>query len=423
MSGQKPVNERLALIFILTTVFLETVGFGLVGPILPDLLVSLGDQSLSTAAIDGGWMLSIYALMAFLFAPVMGNLSDRFGRRPVLLIALVALSLDYILLSNARYVADFLGVSGVSVLLFGRAVAGMAGSTAVTANAFIADITPPDQRARRFGLIGAAWGLGFIIGPASGGLIAGEFGLYAPFYTAAGLVLVTLVFGFVVLPETLDPANRRTFVLWRSNPVGSLMEMGKNPMVLGLLIAFVFFQFAHDANPAVWAYYTREKFGWDGQAVGLSMAFVGVCIVTVMSLVLPFALKRYSEAQVAIFGLIMMVVGFAGFAAAPNQWLMVAMIIPFSLIGLVSPALKAIISRTLPANQQGEMQGAITSVMSLTMIVAPLVMTRTFNLFTGDDAITYLPSAPYWLAAGLSVLTLGIVVGVLTRTRYERVVE
>ena len=415
-------NRRAALGFVLTTVFLETVGFGFVIPVLPDLLVELGGQDLSQAAVDGGWMISIYALMAFFFAPVMGNLSDRYGRRPVLLIALTALSIDYLLLANAASVAGFVGVSGITVLLIGRAIAGAAGSTAVTANAFIADVTEPDERARYFGLIGAAWGLGFIVGPALGGVIMAQFGLYAPFYAAAGLVIVTLIAGVIVLPETLSPDNRRAFVLWRSNPVGSLMVMSKNPMVLGLLIAFVFFQFAHDANPSVWAYYAREKFGWGGQAVGLSMAFVGICMVIVMSLVLPFALKRYSEPQVAIFGLIMMVIGFAGFAAAPNEWVMVAMIIPFSLIGLVNPALKAIISRTLPSNQQGEMQGAITSVMSLTMIVAPLVMTRTFNLFTGDDAITYLPGAPYWLAAGLSVITLMIVVGVLTRTRYERTV-
>lgn len=380
---------RGAMFFILVTVFLDAVGLGIVIPVTPELIMELTGEGLSMAAVYGGWLVVAYAAMQFLFAPVIGNLSDRFGRRPVLLVSLLAFGLNYIIM----------GLAPTLVWLFvGRLAAGVAGATAVTANAYVADITPPEQRSRKFGLLGAAWGLGFVAGPVIGGLL-GDYGARLPFFAAAGVTLLNAAYGFLILPETLAKEKRRPFSWKRANTLGAWRQMRRYPAIIGLLSAFLLYQIAHDANPSTWTYYTMLKFQWTEREVGFSMALIGLMVVLVMGGLTQLVIPRLGEVRAVYLGFGMGTAGFIGFAFATEGWMMYAWIVPWSLLGLAVPALRGIMVNQVPEDAQGELQGAITSLTGFTAIVAPFLMTQLFHLSTADPGGLYFPGAPFLTAA------------------------
>ena len=388
-----PKPGRKAIIFILITVFIDTVGLGIIIPVMPDLILELTGEGLSSAAIYAGWLLFIYALMQFFCAPLLGNLSDRFGRRPILLMSLFAFGVDYIIMGMAPTLLW---------LYLGRVLAGIAGATGTTANAYVADLSSKDEKAQNFGLIGAAWGLGFIVGPVIGGLL-GEFGSRVPFFAAAGLAFLNMAYGYLILPESLPKEARRSFSLKRANPVGAVFQMRLYPVVFGLIGVMLLLQIAHDANPAVWTYYTIEKFNWSTKEIGYSLGFVGAMIALVQGGLIRVVLPKFGEFRTVYFGLTLMAIGFVGFSFSDVGWLMYVFILPFSMAGLAFPAMRSIMSNRVPENVQGELQGALTSMVSLTAIVSPIIMTNLFGYFSRQDTLIYFPGAPF-LVAGLLVI-------------------
>ena len=399
------MTERLAVIFVFLTVAIDVIAFGIVGPVLPGLIMELTQTDISGAAVWSGVLLFTYALMQFLFAPIIGNLSDAIGRRPVLLLSLAALSVDFVLMALAP---------NIWFLLIGRALAGIFGATAVTANAYIADITPPEERAGRFGLLGAAWGIGFIVGPILGGLL-GDIDLRWPFYAAAIIAFLNFIYGTLVLPETLPKDNRREFSLARANTFGTFNELRKFPHIPILLGALILYYLAHDSLPAVWSWVNIEKFDWEAREIGYSMAAFGIATSLVMAFLTPVATRRLGTFRTTIIGLVSGIVGFTVFAVAPTELILFSAVPIFALWGMVMPSLRAIMSTMVPDNAQGELQGALTSLMSLTAIFAPLVMTGLFKFATAPDTPLYFPGAPFLLAALLLLACALIVIRTLTK--------
>lgn len=394
-----------AVTFVFSVVLIDVIGFGIIIPVLPALLLELTGEPLSEVVLYGGGLLFVYALMQFFFAPILGSLSDRYGRRPVLLFSLFAYGVDYIIA----------GLAPTLLWLFiGRTLAGIAGSTHTPAMAYIADITPPEKRAQSFGLIGAAFGLGFVIGPALGGLL-GEIGPRVPFFVAAGLAFLATIYGYFVLPETLAREDRRPFDFARANPVGAWTHLRHTPLILGLGAAIIFYQMAHDANPAVWSYYTMLKFDWSPSDIGLSLAFVGLMIAFVQGYLTRVAIPRLGEKGAVILGISCASIGFVGFAFASSGWVLYAWLAPWALMGLAMPAIRSIMSARVGANEQGELQGAIASLISLTMIIAPLIMTWLFRAYTADTAPVYFPGAPFLAAAGMMAISLGLFLMVMRK--------
>jgi DHA1 family tetracycline resistance protein-like MFS transporter len=385
-----------AIFFVLVTVLLDTIGFGLVLPVLPELIVELTGEGLSQAAVYGGWLAFVYAVLQFTFAPVLGNLSDRFGRRPVLLYAVASLGTDYIVMG----LAPTLGW-----LFLGRAIAGIAGASFTPAYAYIADVTPAEKRAQQFGLIGAAFGTGFIIGPAIGGLL-GELGPRAPFFAAAALSLLNFTYGIFVLPESLPVESRRPFDWKRANPLGTLLQIRKYPVVLGLLTALFLWQIAHQVMPSTWAYYTMFRFGWSEAIVGASLAFVGV-IMAVSQATLPrLLIPRLGEATCATIGLTFGGLGFLGYGLATRGWMMFALMFTWFLGAIVMPSTQALMSHRIPPSAQGELQGGVASLYGLSSIIGPPVMTQLFGYFSSDAAPVHAPGAAFLFAAALAAGSL-----------------
>ena len=378
---------------MLITVALDSTGLGIIIPVTPELIMELTGEGVSAAAVYGGWLLFLYAFMQFFCAPLIGNLSDRFGRRVVLLASLFAFGLDYLLMGFAP---------NLMWLFVGRMLAGICGATHSTANAYVADVSDPEVRAQNFGLLGAAWGLGFIIGPVIGGLL-GSAGPRAPFFMAAGLAFANMVYGFLVLPESLPPANRRPFSWRRANPLGAVLHMRRYPLVMGLIAALLLYQIAHDANPSTWTFYTMKKFGWNERDIGYSLGFVGVMIALVQGGLIRRVIPRLGERRAVLVGLALAALGFTGFAFSSSGWMMYAFIVPFSMGGLAIPSLRGLMSKNVPADEQGELQGATTSLVSLTAIVAPLLMTQLFGYFTAEEAPFQFPGVAFF-AAGVLVL-------------------
>jgi len=399
------VAPRRALAFLLATIFIDTVGFGIIIPVLPNLLMDLLDGTLSTAALYGGWLMFAFSALQFVSAPILGNLSDHFGRRPVLLGSLAAYAADFVVMGLA---------TTVGWLFLGRALSGVFSATYSVAAAYLADVTAPEQRARSFGLMGAAWGMGFVIGPAIGGLL-GEANPRLPFFVAAGLAAANVLYGYFVIPESLAPANRRPFSLARANPIGAFRQMRRYPVVLGLLGALFLYHFAHDANPATWTYVTMAKFNWSSRDVGLSMSFVGVCAVLVQGLAVGPVVKRLGERRAMLIGFTLFAVSFLGYAFATAGWMMYFWIVPFAFGTIASIAATALMSRQVPANQQGELQGAISSLRSITACIAPLLMTGLFSYFTSDAAPVQFPGASFLAASVLTFAALLMVLMVLRR--------
>ena len=397
MTGQHP--GRFALAFIFLTMLIDTIGLGLIIPVSPGIIAQLTHQNLSGAARWGGWLFFVFAAMQFLCAPVIGNLSDRFGRRPVLILSLAMLSLDYAITGLAPT---------IGWLFLGRALSGMAGACYPTVNAYIADISPPEKRAANFGLTGAAFGLGFILGPAMGGFLGEYLGLRAPFFVAAGLALANAAFGLVVLKESLPVSRRRAFEWWRANPLGSLAALRRYPALIAMFAVLVMVRMAHDALPSTWTYYTMLKFSWGPGDVAGSLVAVGVLMALSFSLLPRLLVPRIGETRAVFLGLGCAAIAYAGYAFAPDPLALYGWMIIFALGGIATPALNAIISHLVPANEQGELQGAIASIGSLTSVVSPVAMTSLFAWFTSGHAPVYFPGASFFAAslAELTALTL-----------------
>jgi DHA1 family tetracycline resistance protein-like MFS transporter len=385
----------LALTFIFITVLLDSIGFGIILPVMPQLIMEVTGEGLGRAAVVGGWLLFLYAGMQFFFAPILGNLSDRFGRRPVLLISLLAYGMNYLLMGWAPT---------LMWLVVGRIIAGSASSTYSIANAYIADIFEPHERAKNFALMGAAFGGGFILGPVLGGFL-GEMGSRVPFYATAGIALANAVFGFFVLPETLAKENRRKFDWTRANPLGALRHLRKYPIVFGLVVAYFFFLVGHQALPAVWSYYTIARFDWSQSEIGLSLGFVGVMMMLCQAFLIRWFINNYGPVKTAYVGLTCATISLTGYAFATEGWMVYMFLFVGAAQGFLGPAVQGIMSGRVPANAQGELQGALGSVASLAAIVSPPVMTGVFGYFTAVDAPMYFPGASYLLAALLTLLS------------------
>ncbi len=391
-------REKLALTFILLTITIDAIGIGLIFPVMPDLIESVTGGSLSQAALWGGLLSTSYAVMQFLFGPIIGSLSDRFGRRPILLISLFVMALDYLVMAIAPT---------IWLLLAARIVAGITAATYSTATAYIADITPPENRGARFGLIGACFGVGFVAGPMIGGLLA-SIDLHAPFYAAAALALANMIFGWFVLPETVTDATRRPFSLARANPLGALRAVSRLPGVRRVLICFLILGIAMNVYPAIWAYYGKARFGWDTTMVGLSLALYGISFAVGQALLVGPLIRRFGEHRAAHYGMWVDVTTLAALGIVTSG-LHALIITPLTALGgVVTPALQALASRAAPADAQGELQGVLASLNAIAMITSPLLMTATFSAFTAPSAPVFSPGAPFLLASVLMVICLAL---------------
>jgi DHA1 family tetracycline resistance protein-like MFS transporter len=386
---------RGAFVFIFVAVLVDSIGFGIILPVLPRLIMQLTGVSVDRAAVYGGWLSFVYALMQFFCAPVLGNLSDRFGRRPVLLFALLALGCDYLIMGFAPLIAW---------LFVGRMIAGVAGASFTPAYAYVADITEPARRAQNFGLMGAAFGIGFVVGPAIGGLLGG-LGPRAPFFAAGGIALANTALGYFALPESLPQESRRPFHWSRANPLGTLVQIRRYPVVTWLLGALLLWQLGHQVLPSTWAFYTISKFHWTSAEVGYSLAFVGL-VMAVAQGVLTRVLIPWigGERRAAAAGMAAGLLAYVGYAFVTQGWMMYVVSLTTFLFALTYPSMNALASQQIPANAQGELQGAVACLYSLSSIVGPPLMTQVFGHFSARSAGVYFPGAAFLTAA---VLTAG----------------
>jgi DHA1 family tetracycline resistance protein-like MFS transporter len=383
-----------AVKFILITVLIDVIGFGIIIPVLPNLLEEMMGISVNEASTYGGYLLAVWAIAQFICSPIIGNISDKYGRRPVLLIALFGLSVDYLIMAFAP---DY------TWLVVGRIIAGIGGASFTTASAYIADISVEENRAKNFGMIGAAFGLGFIIGPLMGGVF-GEIGVRVPFYVAAGLAFANFLYGYFILPESLAEENRREFDWGRANPVGTLRQLFNITGIGYLLLAFFLLNLASHAVNSNWAYFTIYRFGWSEFMVGLSLAVAGVLVGIVQG---GFAQKAYNffgAGKSIYLGIALYGTGMLLFAFASASWMMFAFLIPFCVGGIATPNLQSYLASRVGSDQQGELQGGLTAIQSLTTIIGPLMMTGIFFFTTREGTPFYFPGSAFALAA---LLVLG----------------
>ena len=400
------MNKREpALGFIFVTLFLDIIGIGLIIPVLPKLIESFTGNNIQQASSTYGILGAIYALMQFLFAPVLGSLSDQYGRRPVILLSLLGAGLDYILLAFAPNLAW---------LFVGRIVAGITAANITSVTAYIADITPPEKRAQNFGLVGMAFGLGFIVGPAIGGLL-GNVGLRVPFLVVSGITLLNLLYGFFVLPESLAPEHRRKFEWARANPIGSLAALGRYPIVLGLAATLVLTFLAQNILQSIWVLYTGYRFSWGPGEVGASLAVVGLSAAIVQGGLIRQIVPRLGDRRSVIVGLAVSAVSFLLYGLATQGWMMYA--IPFlgAFGAIAGPSIQGIVSNQIEPNEQGAVQGSLSSLSALTGVVGPLVATNVFSFFIGESAPFSLPGAPFFL--GSAFIAVGLLLAGRTFSR------
>ena len=412
------VKRNAALGFIFVTILIDVIGFGLIIPVIPGLIKGLTGGTITEAAKYGSWLSFAFAIMLFLFSPVAGGLSDRYGRRPVLLLSLAGLGLDYI----------FQAFSPTLTLLFvGRIIAGITGASFTTASAYIADISEPEKRAQNFGMIGVAFGLGFIIGPSIGGLFSEvgkhmtgwglDWSVRLPFLVAAGFSILNLLYGYCVLPESLLPENRRKFDIKRANPVGSLAHLSRYPIIAGLTVSFFLLQLGSHAVQSNWVYYTIYKFNWSTLMVGISLSVVGLLIAIVQGGLIRVTLPRLGEKYSVFVGFTLWTLGLTLFAFATQGWMMFAILVPYCLGGIGGPALQGIISNQVPNNEQGELQGAFSSLMSVTAIIGPVLMNNLFSFFTGPRAPFVFAGMPF--IAGAICMLLAFIFAVPSLRHYH----
>jgi MFS transporter, DHA1 family, tetracycline resistance protein len=389
-----PVS-RHAVTFVLITVFLDMVGFGLIMPVLPALIGEVGQVGIDRAAIIGGWMFAAFSLGQFVFAPLMGNLADRFGRRPLLLLAIFGLGVDFILSALAPT---------LFWLFVGRIVAGICGASWIIASAFIADVTAPEERARAFGLMGAAFGVGFVIGPAIGGLL-GEFGPRVPFWVAAGISLLNLVYGWLVLPESLPKEKRRKFELWRANPFGAFRVFATYPGVLPMVLIMGLFFFSTSVYPAIWAFWGIAKFGWSEAMVGLTLAIFGLIAGGFQGFLTGPAAARFGEWRVALFGLVCATLVLLGYGFVGSLGAVVVLMILHGPEGFVHPLMTSMLTKRVPEDAQGELQGGISAVTNVAMLFGTVFFAWTFGHFMAEGRDWQSPDVAYWIAAGCVAVT------------------
>ena len=391
----KKNKKQAAIGFIFITMLIDITGWGIIIPVIPKLIAELIQGDISEAAKYGGWLTFAYAITQFVCAPLIGNLSDKYGRRPIILISLFAFALDYLLLA----------FSPTIVWLFvGRIIAGLTGASITTASAYIADVSTPENRAKNFGMIGAAFGLGFIIGPVLGGLL-GQYGSRVPFYAAAVLCLLNFLYGYFILPESLSKENRRAFEWKRANPIGALLNLKKYPSLIGLILAIFLLYVGSHAVHSNWSFFTMYRFGWDEKMVGISLGVVGLLVGLVQGGLVRFTSPRLGNQKSIYWGLSLYTIGMLLFAFATQSWMMFAFLVPYCLGGIAGPALQSEVSGKVPANEQGEIQGTLASLMSASAIIGPPMMTNTFYFFTHDEAPFQLPGAPFILGGFLMLLS------------------
>ncbi|WP_322893910.1 MULTISPECIES: TCR/Tet family MFS transporter [unclassified Yoonia] len=401
------MDKRLPVTFILISVVIDAMGIGLILPVMPSLIQEVEGAGLASAAVWGGILATIFAAMQFIFGPTLGSLSDRYGRRPVLIISLVIMAFDYVLMALAHT---------IWLLVIGRVIGGITAATQSTSAAYMADISKPEEKAGNFGLIGAAFGVGFVVGPLIGGLLA-EYGTRAPFWAAAGLAAANAIFGYFVLPETVTDRIRRPFDWRRANPLGAFRNIGALPGLKPLLLITFVYTTAFFVYPGVWAYFGAERFGWGPGMIGLSLGVFGIGIAVVQGLLLRPIIARLGERRTVIAGLAIDVGAFIALGFVTNGWIALALTPLTALGSIAAPALQGIMSRTAADNQQGELQGTVTSINAVATILAPLLVTQTFWYFTAPQNPIYLPGAPFLLSA---LLVLGCIAVFLQTPRPKR---
>jgi DHA1 family tetracycline resistance protein-like MFS transporter len=402
-------SRKAAMGFIFITLLIDITGLGIIIPVFPDLIKQLTGGNISQVSQWGGVLTVIYAIMQFFCAPIIGNLSDKYGRRPVLLTSLLGFGVDYLFMAVAPT---------IWWLFISRVIAGITGASITTASAYIADVSTHETRAKNFGLIGAAFGLGFIIGPALGGILA-HYGLRVPFVVAASFCLLNALYGYFVLPESLAKENRRKFEWKRANPLGSLGHLKKYPAVLGLMGSVMLVYIAAHALQSTWTYINIERFNWSPQKLGWSLAVVGAMTALVQGVLIRFINPKLGNEKSVYIGLAIYSIGMLSFAFANQSWMMFVFMIPYCLGGIAGPALQAILSGHVPRNEQGELQGALTSTMSLTSIIGPLVMTNLFAWFTKPGATMHFSGAPFLLGSILLMLSAAVAFSVLKSEKHQ----
>jgi len=390
------INRRFALGVVFFTALMDSIGFGIILPVMPTLLMEVSAEGLSSSAVYGGWLMFSFAIMQFVAMPILGNLSDAYGRKPVLLGSLLVLSINYLIMGLAQ---------SLVLLFIGRLISGIGSATFSTCNAYIADVTSVEERAQFFGLMGAAFGLGFVIGPVLGGFL-GEYGSRVPFFATAGLIFFNLLVGLIFLPESHTPNNRRPFEIRRANPFSAMKQMSQFKIAFGIIGVLFLYNMGHHALPAVWTFWGIEKFDWSPREIGYSLGFIGILMVFSQGYLIRIVIPALGMRWAGVVGLSFTITSFLGYALSQTPTMAYMFMIAGALGGLAGPAMSGIASSQVGPDQQGELQGAIGSVGSLTNIISPLLMTMVFGIYTGSDAPFYFPGAPFILAAILTMMSL-----------------
>jgi DHA1 family tetracycline resistance protein-like MFS transporter len=390
------INRRFALGVVFFTALMDSIGFGIILPVMPTLLMEVSAEGLSSSAVYGGWLMFSFAIMQFVAMPVLGNLSDAYGRKPVLLGSLLVLSINYLIMGLAQ---------SLVLLFIGRLISGIGSATFSTCNAYIADVTSVEERAQFFGLMGAAFGLGFVIGPVLGGFL-GEYGSRVPFFATAGLIFFNLLVGLIFLPESHTPNNRRPFEIRRANPFSAMRQMSQFKIAFGIIGVLFLYNMGHHALPAVWTFWGIEKFDWSPREIGYSLGFIGILMVFSQGYLIRIVIPALGMRWAGVVGLSFTITAFLGYALSQTPTMAYMFMIAGALGGLAGPAMSGIASSQVGPDQQGELQGAIGSVGSLTNIISPLLMTMVFGIYTGSDTPFYFPGAPFILAAILTMMSL-----------------
>jgi DHA1 family tetracycline resistance protein-like MFS transporter len=403
-------SKNSAMGFIFITLLIDSMGWGLIIPVIPDLVAQLKHIPVNEASKYGGYLLSVFAITQFAFSPVIGNLSDRYGRRPVLLLSLLGFGIDYLIQAWAP---------AYGWLFIGRVIAGITGASFTTASAYIADIsTDATTKAKNFGLIGAAFGTGFVLGPALGSLVS-TWGIRAPFYAAAALCLLNCLYGFFLLPESLSKDNRRAFDWKRANPLGSLKFLGSHPEIGALAFGFFLIYLGAQSVQGNWAFFVEYRFQWTKAMVGISLTVVGVLIMAVQAGLTRVIVPKLGNERSIYLGLSLYTLGLVLFALASQTWMMYAFLVPYCMGGLCGPSLQSVISGHVQPNQQGELQGTLTSLMSLTTVIGPLIMNGAFSYFTSTKTPIHFPGIHFCIGALCMLLSILIIKRVLSREKKE----